>query len=159
MYLRVKGSAKQFRSTNMKRESKMAKRMMLIVLTDFLCWMPIIVIGLLSLLGKFHDPEKQAYVWIAVFVLPVNSALNPILYTFSTPLVKKKVDEHIDSLISFLEPTVRRPNTTPGMLLGSFLATHVNRKWTFLYSWAVQWFCSNPRANRLYKTTDIEQYK
>ena len=29
----------------------------------------------------------------------------------------------------------------------------------FLYSWAVQWFCPNPRANRLYKTTDIEQYK
>ena len=164
MYLRVKGSAKRVRSTNMKRESKMAKRMMLIVLTDFLCWMPIIVIGLLSLLGKFHDPEKQAYVWIAVFVLPVNSALNPILYTFSTPLVKKKVGDHIDSLISFLERTVRRSNTTPGMLLGSlnkgvFLATHVNRKWTFLYTWAVQWFCPNPRANRLYKTTDIEQNK
>ena len=164
MYLRLKGSAKRVRSTNMKRESKMAKRVMLIVLTDFLCWMPIIVIGLLSLLGKFHDPEKQAYVWIAVFVLPVNSALNPILYTFSTPLVKKKVGEHIDSLISFLERTVRRSNTTPGMLLGSlnkgvFLATHVNRKWTFLYTWAVQWFCPNPRANRLYKTTDIEQYR
>ena len=165
-YLRVKGSAKQVRSTNMKRESKMAKRMMLIVLTDFLCWMPIIFIGLLSLLGKFHDPEKQAYVWIAVFVLPLNSALNPILYTFSTPLVKKKVDEHIDSLISFLERTTRQPKTTQGKLLGSlfnkqrcFLATHVNRKWTFLYSWAVQWFCPNPRANRLYKTTDIEQYK
>ncbi|XP_073246489.1 relaxin receptor 2-like [Porites lutea] len=112
MYLRVKGSAKQVRSTNMKRESKMAKRMMLIVLTDFLCWMPIIVIGLLSLLGKFHDPEKQAYVWIAVFVLPLNSALNPILYTFSTPLVKRKVGEHIDSLISFVERTVQRPKTT-----------------------------------------------
>ena len=166
MYLRVKGVAKQVRSTNMKRESKMARRMMLIVLTDFLCWMPIIVIGLLSLLGKFHDPEKQAYVWIAVFVLPVNSALNPILYTFSTPRVKRKVGEHIDSLISFLKRTMRRPKTTQGMLLGNlfnkqrcFLATHVNRKWTFLYTWAVQWFCSNPRANRLYKTADIEQYK
>ena len=166
MYLRVKGVAQQVRSTNMKRESKMAKRMMLIVLTDFLCWMPIIVIGLLSLLGKFHDPEKQAYVWIAVFVLPVNSALNPILYTFSTPLVKRKVGEHTDSLISFLERTVWRPKRNPGVLSGSlfnkqrcFLATHVNRNWTFLYSWAVQWFCPNPRANCLYKTTDIEQYK
>ena len=89
---------------------------MLIVLTDFLCWMPIIVIGLLSLLGKFHDPEKQAYVWIAVFVLPVNSALNPILYTFSTPLVRRKVGEHINSLLSFLERTVGRPKITPGVL-------------------------------------------
>ncbi|CAH3193166.1 unnamed protein product [Porites evermanni] len=128
MYLRVKGSAKQVRSTNTKRESKMAKRMMLIVLTDFLCWMPIIVIGLLSLLGKFHDPEKQAYVWIAVFVLPVNSALNPILYTFSTPRVKRKVGEHIDSLISFLKRTMRRPKTTQGMLLGS-LFNKQRSKW------------------------------
>ena len=108
MFFSVKGVAKQVRSTNMKRESKMARRMMFIVLTDFLCWMPVIVIGLLSLLGKFHDPEKQAYVWIAVFVLPVNSALNPILYTFSTPLVKRKVGEHTDSLTSFLERTVWR---------------------------------------------------
>ena len=166
MYLKVKGVAKQVRSTNMNRESKMARRMMLIVLTDFLCWMPVIVIGLLSLLGKFHDPEKQAYVWIAVFVLPVNSALNPILYTFSTPLVKRRVGEHTDSVISFLERTTRRPKTTQGKLLGSlfnkqrcFLATHVNRKWTFLYSWAVQWFCANPETNLFYKTNGILQYK
>ena len=92
---------------------------MFIVLTDFLCWMPIIVIGLLSLLGKFHDPEKQAYVWIAVFVLPVNSALNPILYTFSTPLVKRKVGEHTDSLTSFLERTVWRRKRNPGVLSGT----------------------------------------
>ena len=119
MFFSVKGVAKQVRSTNMKRESKMARRMMFIVLTDFLCWMPVIVIGLLSLLGKFHDPEKQAYVWIAVFVLPVNSALNPILYTFSTPLVKRKVGEHTDSLTSFLERTVWRRKRNPGVLSGT----------------------------------------
>ena len=119
MFFSVKGVAKQVRSTNMKRESKMARRMMFIVLTDFLCWMPVIVIGLLSLLGKFHDPEKQAYVWIAVFVLPVNSALNPILYTFSTPLVKRKVGEHTDSFTSFLERTVWRRKRNPGVLSGT----------------------------------------
>ena len=119
MFFSVKGVAKQVRSTNMKRESKMARRMMFIVLTDFLCWMPVIVIGLLSLFGKFHDPEKQAYVWIAVFVLPVNSALNPILYTFSTPLVKRKVGEHTDSLTTFLERTVWRRKRNPGVLSGT----------------------------------------
>ena len=116
MFFTVKGVSKQVRSTNMNRESKMARRMMFIVLTDFLCWMPVIIIGLLSLLGKFHDPEKQAYVWIAVFVLPVNSSLNPILYTFSTPLVRRKVGEQTDSITSFLERTVRRPKRTPGLL-------------------------------------------
>ena len=116
MFFTVKGVAKQVRSTNMNRESQMARRMMFIILTDFLCWMPVIVIGLLSILGKFHDPEKQAYVWIAVFVLPVNSSINPILYTFSTPLVRKKVGEQRDSLTSFLGKKFRRPKKTQGLL-------------------------------------------
>ncbi|XP_015761044.1 PREDICTED: G-protein coupled receptor GRL101-like, partial [Acropora digitifera] len=73
MFITVRNSSNKVRSTNLKRESQMARRMFFIVLTDFLCWMPVILIGLLSVLGKFHDPEKQAYIWIAVFVLPVNS--------------------------------------------------------------------------------------
>lgn len=71
-------------SSQISRESALARRMTFIILTDFCCWMPVIVIGILSLLGKFDDPGKQAYAWIAVFVLPVNSSINPILYTFST---------------------------------------------------------------------------
>ena len=31
------------------------------------------------------------YAWLAVFVLPVNSALNPILYTMTTKLFKQQV--------------------------------------------------------------------
>ena len=116
MFFTVKGVSKQVRSTNMNRESQMARRMVFIVVTDFLCWMPVIVIGLLSLLGKFHDPEKQAYVWIAVFVLPVNSSINPILYTFSTPLVRKKIGQKRDSLYSKIEELVQRSKGTPGLL-------------------------------------------
>lgn len=119
MFFTVKGVSKQVRSTNMNRESKMAKRMVFIILTDFLCWMPVIIIGILSLLGQFHDPEKQAYVWIAVFVLPVNSSINPILYTFSTPLVRRKVSENKDTLSSFFEKIVRRRNTSSGLLASS----------------------------------------
>ena len=116
MFFTVKGVSKQVRSTNMNRESQMARRMVFIILTDFLCWMPVIVIGLLSLLGKFHDPEKQAYVWIAVFVLPVNSSINPILYTFSAPLVRKKIGQKRDSLCSMIDELLQRSKRTPGLL-------------------------------------------
>ncbi|XP_044170430.1 uncharacterized protein LOC114974207 [Acropora millepora] len=102
MFITVKNTSKKVRSTNLKRESQMARRMFFIILTDFLCWMPVILIGLLSVLGKFHDPEKQAYVWIAVFVLPVNSSINPILYTFSTPDARRKVGRMKNSLLSFI---------------------------------------------------------
>ena len=117
MFFTVKRVSKQVRSTNMNRESQMAKRMVFIVSTDFLCWMPVILIGILSLFGQFRDPEKQAYVWIAVFVLPVNSSINPILYTFSTPLVRQKVTEKKQALSSFFERTVRWRNTSSSGLL------------------------------------------
>jgi len=51
---------------------------------------PVIVLSILALVGKFYDPEGLVYVWFAVFVLPVNSSVNPVLYTFSTPKVQAK---------------------------------------------------------------------
>ena len=64
-------------------------RMVFIVLTDFCCWIPIIIIGIASLLGMEASPT--VYAWIAVFVLPLNSALNPILYTISTTNFRRKL--------------------------------------------------------------------
>ena len=50
MLITVKNTSKKVRSTNMKRESQMARRMLFIILIDFLCWMPVVLIGFLSLL-------------------------------------------------------------------------------------------------------------
>ena len=91
MFWYVKRAAAAVRSTSMKKETAMARRLIFIVLTDFCCWMPVILIGILTLFDKFYDPEKEVYVWIAVFVLPVNSSINPILYTFSNVNVKTKM--------------------------------------------------------------------
>ena len=91
MFWTVKRSSRAARSTNLNKESAMAKRLVFIVMTDFCCWMPIIIINILSLTGNFDDPNKIAYVWIAVFVLPLNSSLNPILYTFSTERAKRSL--------------------------------------------------------------------
>ena len=81
----MRKSGRSVRSTtdSAKKEIALARRVFFIILTDLCCWMPVIIIGILTLLGKFNDPSKQAYVWIAIFVLPVNSSINPILYTFS----------------------------------------------------------------------------
>ena len=43
--------------------------------------MPIILIGFAALGGATIAPEASA--WIAVFILPLNSAINPVLYTMS----------------------------------------------------------------------------
>ena len=54
-----------------------------------------IILGILALVEKFNDPEGTAYVWFAVFVLPVNSSVNPLLYTFSTPKVRTQMGNQI----------------------------------------------------------------
>ncbi|XP_022083504.1 relaxin receptor 2-like isoform X2 [Acanthaster planci] len=70
------------RSVTFSREVKLASRMALVVGTDFLCWMPIIVMGILTQSGLLSVPE-ELYAWTVVFILPINSSLNPYLYTIS----------------------------------------------------------------------------
>ena len=90
MYRTVTKASNAVRSTRMNQHSTIAIRMILIILTDFLCWFPVIIIGILSFTGNLDDPKGAAYAWIAVFVVPINSAINPLIYTFSTPLVREK---------------------------------------------------------------------
>ena len=81
----VKARAK---SSTAKRETALAKRFFFIIFTDCACWMPIIVVGIRFLVEKDFYPSDDLPVWMAVFVLPINSALNPIIYTLSTPKVR-----------------------------------------------------------------------
>ncbi len=91
IYHTVVKAASSVRSTRVNQDSAIAKRMMFIILTDFLCWFPVIIISILALTGNLYDPSKQVYAWIAVFVLPINSSINPLLYTFSTPYVRNRI--------------------------------------------------------------------
>ena len=63
-------------------ERILTRKMTLLVITDGVCWMPLIVTGVLGLCGQQIDPQWS--VWLALFMLPLNSALNPFLYSYST---------------------------------------------------------------------------
>ncbi|XP_078377085.1 uncharacterized protein LOC144660350 [Oculina patagonica] len=78
-------------ASHMQQESAKVHRLFVIVLTDFCCWMPVIIMSILSLTGNFDDLDGLVYVWVAVFVLPLNSSVNPILYTLATSRVKSKL--------------------------------------------------------------------
>ncbi|ESO84313.1 hypothetical protein LOTGIDRAFT_132442 [Lottia gigantea] len=69
------------------RDIEVARRLSLIVLTDFVCWFPICCMGLMTLNNVIINSE--VYAWTAVFILPINSALNPLLYTISSILGKR----------------------------------------------------------------------
>ncbi|XP_061187119.1 G-protein coupled receptor GRL101-like [Saccostrea echinata] len=63
------------------REITLAKSVFAVVITDLVCWIPIGIIGMLTFSGI--DVTVEIYAWIIVLVLPINSAINPILYTLS----------------------------------------------------------------------------
>ncbi|XP_071501307.1 G-protein coupled receptor GRL101-like [Diadema antillarum] len=75
------------RTDKANQEIKLALKMSLIVATDFFCWVPIITIGILvQAAGVRVSPD--VYAWLVVFVLPVNSSINPFLYTILEMLRK-----------------------------------------------------------------------
>ncbi|RWS22152.1 Relaxin receptor 1-like protein, partial [Leptotrombidium deliense] len=61
----------------------------------FICWVPIMIIKFIALSGIHID--EFLYAWLAIFLLPVNSALNPVLYTLTTRLFKQQFSKFVYS--------------------------------------------------------------
>ena len=90
MFIQVKKSSQSVGNTETRgRDIKVARKMAFIVGTDFVCWMPIIVMGILTQTGLIVLPSSL-YAWIVIFILPINSSINPILYTFLNTKAKKR---------------------------------------------------------------------
>ena len=86
IFLTAMQTAKQAgRTIDKKQECKMATKMGAIVITDLLCWAPIIILSILVQSGR-HVVTPHVYTWIVTFVLPINSAINPFLYTLAAAI-------------------------------------------------------------------------
>ncbi|XP_037835012.1 relaxin receptor 2a isoform X2 [Kryptolebias marmoratus] len=72
------------------RDVAVANRFFFIVFSDALCWIPIFLVKVLSLL-EVEIPGTISS-WVVIFVLPINSALNPILYTLTTSFFREQVE-------------------------------------------------------------------
>ncbi|KAK4296827.1 hypothetical protein Pmani_030718 [Petrolisthes manimaculis] len=83
IYCAIRGS--QAWNTN---DSRIAKRMALLVFTDFICWAPIAFFSLTAAFGLHLISLEEAKVF-TVFVLPFNSCCNPFLYALLTKQFKK----------------------------------------------------------------------
>lgn len=85
MYLsirRSKTAVKRHAARPPQADSLVGRQMALIIFTNSLCWFPMIVMGLMAMSGVRIPGE--AYAWTAVFVLPANSAANPLIYTIAS---------------------------------------------------------------------------
>ncbi|CAG0880697.1 unnamed protein product [Darwinula stevensoni] len=68
-------------------------RFFLVVATDCLCWIPVIILKIVSIL-LVHIPESVVSPILVVF-LPLNSALNPLIYTFSSLPFRKYAERNL----------------------------------------------------------------
>ncbi|XP_062590924.1 G-protein coupled receptor GRL101-like [Saccostrea cucullata] len=72
------------------REASLAMTLFVIVITDVFCWIPIGILRMLTFWEIEVSPE--VYGWMVVVVMPINSAINPILYTLSSVIRKKRME-------------------------------------------------------------------
>ena len=77
-----KSSKRAGLNPDMKEQIRLTAKVAAIVITDFACWFPIIIIGILVQAGVLTLPP-DVFAWCVTFVLPINSAINPYLYTIA----------------------------------------------------------------------------
>ena len=94
-----KSSKRAGRSPEMTEQIKLTMKVTTIVATDFFCWFPVIILGILVQLRVIELPPS-VYAWCVTFVLPINSAINPYLYTIAEVLsgYRKKLQRKNESL-------------------------------------------------------------
>ena len=73
------------------KDLAIARRLITVAMSDFVCWFPIGLLGLLASSGSRIPGEVN--VAMAIFVLPLNSALNPFLYTFDVLMARRRREE------------------------------------------------------------------
>ena len=74
-----------------KREAEMQKRIATIIITDFACWVPTCVMAFVIFSSEYVSDYVVLYDAVAGFLLPINSALNPFLYSVSLSKLFKKL--------------------------------------------------------------------
>ena len=105
IFLTVKRSSRRAgRQRERDEEMRMAVKMAIIVMTDFLCWMPVIITGILVQSGAI-EISPVLYAWMVTFVLPINSSVNPFMYTIATAtsdrFQKQRPLHRINSVINY----------------------------------------------------------
>ena len=74
-----------------KTELKVALKMGLLVLTNFVCWFPIALLGISAAVGNSLVDNIVFAKWVMVFIFPINACLNPILYSVLSKVFRDNV--------------------------------------------------------------------
>nr|KAG5707131.1 hypothetical protein BaRGS_011842 [Batillaria attramentaria] len=88
IYRAVRNTLMADKTQRRQQDMAIARRLFLIVFSDFCCWFPV---GLMGLLADQGTPiPGEVTVLVAIFVQPINSAINPFLYTLNMLLERRR---------------------------------------------------------------------
>nr|KAG5698740.1 hypothetical protein BaRGS_008514 [Batillaria attramentaria] len=108
IYRAVRSTPLADRTNRRQQDMAIARRLLLIVFSDFCCWFPVGVMGLLA--SQDTPIPGEVNVAAAIFVLPLNSAINPFLYTLNMLLErrrKRKTEELLQTMMGRLHVEMR----------------------------------------------------
>nr|KAG5703793.1 hypothetical protein BaRGS_009591 [Batillaria attramentaria] len=108
IYRAVRSTPLADRTQRRQQDMAIARRLFLIVFSDFCCWFPVGVMGLLA--SQDTPIPGEVNVAAAIFVLPLNSAINPFLYTLNMLLErrrKRKTEELLQTMMGRLHVEMR----------------------------------------------------
>jgi hypothetical protein len=97
IYWFVQRNALVTESNRKSHDLTVARRLITVAVTDFLCWFPIGLCVILAWNGVAIPSELS--VVLAMLVLPINAALNPFLYTFNI-IVEKRSKAKIKRMVN-----------------------------------------------------------
>ena len=98
------------------RNGRIKRRIFYIVLTDFLCWLPIIVFAFVR--AKFTGLDVEVFQTLSVIIfLPLNSALNPVIYTQVHSVVYDKLKRATSTAAAAAVSLGSRATSTTGVKL------------------------------------------
>ena len=108
-YIRIIRNTRQSTQTSgqcdnpqrLKENGAMEKRIMVIIGTDFMCWVPFIFISGLHNLGVIN--ASSWYTSFAMTVLPLNSVINPLIYDKT---IGEFIMRNFSRLIAIIKPRI-----------------------------------------------------
>nr|XP_026691977.1 uncharacterized protein LOC101242009 isoform X1 [Ciona intestinalis] len=77
--LKSKKRVTKYGNSMSSRHSSMFRRITYLVISDIACWLPVCTMAFMNISG--YKISENAYAVSAVVLLPINSALNPLLYS------------------------------------------------------------------------------
>ncbi|XP_076810427.1 uncharacterized protein LOC143453146 isoform X2 [Clavelina lepadiformis] len=111
------------RDDRTKRFNKLHQKFAVIVTTNFCCWLPICIMTFVSLSGTELDPI--AYAVSAIILLPINSSVNPLIYSDVFPFMWKKGKKQFNRIRNMLTSQTKPKETL------EFESNSVNNKACF----------------------------